>query len=415
MRRKLGRIGGELGQLVVGAAIGVAGVALLYVMLLSVPASLAAGLGIVLFVGAMWLTRRLADLQRHRAAAVLGKPVASPYSPLPRGLLARARALIGDPTTWRDLAWLLCQFMAGVVCITLGIGLWLAAAQCLSAPLLKALLPADTTFSPAVLEITGRSGPLTWLAVPVGALLVVVAYRLPRQLIAGQAQLAGWLLTPTAAARLSVRVDELTATRAAAVDASAVELRRVERDLHDGAQVRLVALTMNLGMAEEAIEADPTGAKALLAEARASASAALSELRDLVRGIHPPVLADRGLVGAVQALALALASSIPIELDLRLDRRLTAPVESAAYFIVAESLTNAVQHSGAHRIQVSVVDSGPTLRITVRDDGRGGANPSNGTGMRGIQRRLSAFDGTLRIASPPGGPTVLDMELQCAS
>ena len=415
MRQELGRIGGELGQLVVGAAIGLAGPVLLCLMLLSVPASLAAGLGILLFVGAVWLTRRLADLQRRRAAAVLGEPVASPYSPLPRGLLVRTRTLIGDPATWRDLAWLLCQFVVGVVCVTLGIGLWLAAVQCLSAPLLNALLPADTTFSPAVLEITGRSGPLPWLLVPVGVLLVVVAYRLPRHLITGQARLAGWLLAPTAAARLSVRVEELTATRAAAVDASAVELRRVERDLHDGAQVRLVALTMNLGMAEDAVDTDPAAAKALLAEARAGAGAALSELRDLVRGIHPPVLADRGVADAVQALALTLASSIPIELELRLDRRLGAPVESAAYFVVAEALANAVRHSGAHRIKVSVVDAGAALRITVRDDGRGGADPSRGTGLRGIQRRLSAFDGTLRIASPPGGPTVLEMELPCAS
>jgi signal transduction histidine kinase len=415
MRQHVGRIGGELGQLVVDAAIGIAGPVLLSLMLVSVPATLVAGLGILLFVGVVWLTRRLADLQRRRAAAVLGEPLASQYAPLPRGLLARTRALLGDPATWRDLAWSLCQFVVGVGCLTLGIGLWLAAAQCLSAPLLNALLPADTTFSPAVLELTGRSGPLPWLLVPVGALLVVVAYRLPRHLIAGQARLAGWLLAPTAAARLSVRVEELAATRAAAVDASAVELRRLERDLHDGAQVRLVALTMNLGMAEDAIDTDPADAKALLAEARASAGAALSELRDLVRGIHPPVLADRGLVDAVQALALTLASSIPIELELRLDRRLAAPVESAAYFVVAESLANAVRHSGAHRIQVSVVDSGPALQVTVRDDGRGGADPARGTGLRGIQRRLSAFDGTLRIASPPGGPTVLEMELPCAS
>ena len=415
MRQRVGRIGGELGHLVVGAAIGIAGPVLVSLLLVSVPATLAAGLGILLFLGVVWLTRRLADLQRRRAAAVLGEPVASPYSPLPRGLLVRTRELIGDPATWRDLAWLLCQFVVGVVCLTLGVGLWLAAAQCLSAPLLNALLPAETTFSPAVLELTGRSGPLPWLLVPVGVLLVVVAYRLPRHLITGQARLAGWLLAPTAAARLSLRVDELTATRAATVDASAVELRRLERDLHDGAQVRLVALTMDLGMAEEAVETDPTGAKALLAQARASASAALSELRELVRGIHPPVLADRGLAGAVQALALTLAGSIPIELDLRLDRRLAAPVESAAYFVVAESLANAVRHSGAHRIQVSVVDAGSALRITVRDDGRGGADPARGTGLRGIQRRLSAFDGTLRIASPPGGPTVLEVELPCVS
>src|SRR4029453_16308871 len=154
-----------------------------------------------------------------------------------------------------------------------------------------------------------------------------------------------------------------------------------------------VALTMNLGMAEDVIDTDPTGAKALLTEARASARAALSELRDLVGGIPPRA----------------------VGLDVRLDRRLSAPVYSAGYFVVAESLANAVRHSGAHRIQVSVVDAGSALRITVRDDGLGGADPSRGTGLRGIQRRLSAFDGTLRIASPPGGPTVLEMKLPCAS
>jgi signal transduction histidine kinase len=254
---------------------------------------------------------------------------------------------------------------------------------------------------------------LTWLLVPVGAGLVVVAYRLPRYLVAGQARLAGALLAPTTAARLAVRVDHLTATRAATVDASAAELRRVERDLHDGAQMRLVAVSMNLGMAEDVFDADPAGAKALLVEARAGARAALSELRNLVRGVHPPVLADRGLAGATQALALA--SSIPIELDLRLDRRLAASVESTAYFVLAESLTNAICHSGAQHVKITIADGGSALRLTVRDDGRGGANPSHGTGLRGIQRRLSAFDGTLRIASPPGGPTVLDMELPCGS
>jgi signal transduction histidine kinase len=281
--------------------------------------------------------------------------------------------------------------------------------------LLRVLVPADTSYDPVVLEIVGRSGPLTWLMLPVGAGLVVAAYRLPRHLLAGQARLAGALLGPTSAARLSTRVDRLTAARAAAVDASAVELRRVERDLHDGAQVRLVAATMSLGMAEDAIDADPAGAKALMAEAKAGLGAALTELRDLVRGIHPPVLADRGLAGAVQALVLAVASGIPIELDLRLDRRLTAPVESAAYFVIAESLANAVRHSGARRIHVAVADADRALRIIVRDDGHGGADPSHGTGLRGIQRRLSAFDGSLRIASPAGGPTVLDMELPCAS
>jgi signal transduction histidine kinase len=413
MRRKAMRGAREWGQLLAGAAIGLPAPLLLFLTMVSVPASLAAGLGIPLFFVAVWLTRRLADLQRRRAGTVLGEPVTSPYPALPTGVLARSGALIRDPATWRDLAWLLGQFAVGVFGVTLGLGLWLAAAECLSAPLLRAALPARTTFDPVVLEITGRSGPLTWLLVPVGVGLVVLAYRLPRHLIAGQARLAGALLGPTSAARLSARVDRLTAHRAAAVDASAVELRRVERDLHDGAQVRLVAVRMNLGMAEDVIDADPAAAKALLAEAKTNAGVALTDLRDLVRGIHPPLLADRGLVGAVRALALA--SPIPIELDLRLERRLAPPVESAGYFVVAELLTNAIRHSGAHHVQVTIADGGPVLHMSVRDDGHGGADPSHGTGLRGIQRRLSVFDGTLRIDSPQGGPTVLDMELPCAS
>ncbi|MET7668524.1 sensor histidine kinase [Micromonospora luteifusca] len=414
MRQKLRRAASEFGQLLGGTAIGLAAPFLLFLTLVSVPSSLAAGLGILLFVGVVWLTRRLADLQRHRAATVLAEPVPSPYLPLPKGVLARARTLIGEPATWRDLAWILCQFPLGLLSVTVAIGLWLGAAECLFAPLLRALLPTRTSFDPVVLELTGRSGPLTWLLVPVGVGLVVLAYHLPRQLITGQARLANALLGPTSTARLSARVDGLTATRAAAVDASAVELRRVERDLHDGAQVRLVAATMNLGMAEDVIDADPAGAKVLMAEAKASVGAALTELRDLVRGIHPPVLADRGLTGAVQALALKLTSGIPIELDLRLDRRLAAPVESAAYFVIAESLGNALRHSGAQHIQVTVTEQGNLLHITVGDNGHGGADPSRGTGLRGIQRRLSAFDGTLRITSPLGGPTVLDMEFPCA-
>ncbi len=417
MRR---RITHDLGELATGAAIGLAGPVLLYLTVLSLPASLAAGLGILLFIGVTWLTRRLADLQRRRATMVLGVRVESSYAPLPKGLLARTRTLISDPATWRDLAWLLCQFVVGIGCVPLALGLWLAAAECLSAPLLNALLPAHMTFDPAVLEITGRSGPLPWLIVPVGAGLVVVAYRLPEYLIAGQAQLASVLLAPAATARLSAwavrlaaQADRLTASRDAALDASAAELRRVERDLHDGAQARLVALTMSLGMAEDVIKADPAAAEALLAEAKANAGAALSELRDLARGIHPPVLADRGLADAVQALALS--SSIPIELDLSLDRRLALPLEATAYFVIAESLTNAIKHSGTRRIQVAIIDNGAALRITVRDDGHGGADPSQGTGLRGIQHRLSAFDGTLRISSPPDGPTVLDMELPCGS
>jgi signal transduction histidine kinase len=139
----------------------------------------------------------------------------------------------------------------------------------------------------------------------------------------------------------------------------------------------------------------------------------MGELRDLVRGIHPPMLADRGLPGAMQALAMA--SSIPIDLDLRLERRLPAPVESAAYFALSEVVANAIKHSHAERITLSVEDGGSTVVLRVRDDGRGGADPRRGTGLLGIERRLAAFDGTIRVSSPAGGPTVIEMELPCAS
>ncbi|HEX4702423.1 MAG TPA: sensor domain-containing protein [Pseudonocardiaceae bacterium] len=383
----------ELRQLLTGLVIGLPGPAVLFLTVFSVPASVAAGVGVVLFLGAVWCTRQVAQLQRRRLAVP-----GSLYLPLPKGPLARARALVEDPATWRDLAWLSCQFVAGVAGVVIGVGLWLAAGECLLAP---------------VLEMVGRSGPLAWLLMPLGGGLLVVAYQVPRHLLAAQTGLGRWLLAPTAAAQLAARVDRLIATRAAAVDATAVELRRVERDLHDGAQMRLAALSLHLGMAEDVLDTDPAEARALLVEARANAGTALSELRDLVRGIHPPVLAERGLVGAVRNLALA--SGIPVDVDLRLDGRLAASVESAAYFAIAESLANANRHSGAHRIGIAIAHDGAALHVTVRDDGHGGADPAAGSGLRGIQHRLSPLDGTLRITSPPTGPTVLEMQLPCGS
>jgi signal transduction histidine kinase len=197
------------------------------------------------------------------------------------------------------------------------------------------------------------------------------------------------------------------------VDTQAAELRRIERDLHDGAQARLVALGMSLALAEERLSRDPDGARALLSEARTASSDALAELRDLVRGIHPPVLADRGLAGAVQALALA--APMPVTVLAEMEGRLPAPVESAAYFALAEALTNVVKHSAASHATVTVRRSGDLLELAVSDDGIGGADPSRGTGLHGIARRLSAFDGTLAVESPPGGPTELAMVLPCAS
>jgi signal transduction histidine kinase len=211
---------------------------------------------------------------------------------------------------------------------------------------------------------------------------------------------------------LAERVGELTQSRRSVLEIQELELRRVERDLHDGAQARLVSLGMNLGLAEQMIEADPAQAKRLLTDARTSAGAALSDLRDLVRGIHPPVLADRGLEGAIRALVVTVPTQVEVSVDLP-PGGLPDPLESAVYFAVAESIANVVKHSQARHAWVRVEHTADMLCVVVGDDGCGGADPERGTGLSGVANRLAAFDGTLSVVSPPGGPTILRVEVPC--
>jgi signal transduction histidine kinase len=242
-----------------------------------------------------------------------------------------------------------------------------------------------------------------------GLLLLFGLWLVPRTIVAH----ARVLLRPEPPdAELTDRVEQLTQTRAHAVDSAAAELRRVERDLHDGAQARLVALGMNLRAAERLIPTSPEAAIALVAEARQTSSKALNELRDLVRGIYPPVLADRGLADAIRALALD--TPLRTETDIELPGRLDAPVEAASYFAVAEALANAVKHSGARTVQVRIRHAAGMLKIMVIDNGAGGADPARGSGLAGIERRLGTFDGILAVSSPPGGPTMIVMEVPCA-
>jgi signal transduction histidine kinase len=212
--------------------------------------------------------------------------------------------------------------------------------------------------------------------------------------------------------RLTNRVQRLSETRTDAVDTAAAELRRVERDLHDGAQARLVALGMSLRAAERLFATSPGAALAMIGEAREMSSRALTELRDLVRGIHPPVLADRGLGDAVRALALE--TPVNIKMDIDLPGRLAPPVESAAYFAVAEVLANVVKHAHARTVDIHMRHDGDALRIAMTDDGVGGADPAKGSGLRGVERRLGTFDGILAVNSPPGGPTIVVIEVPCA-
>jgi signal transduction histidine kinase len=222
------------------------------------------------------------------------------------------------------------------------------------------------------------------------------------------------LIWPTAStqAELSGQVQRLARSRAEVVDSAAAELRRVERDLHDGAQARLVAVGISLRTAQKIIFTSPEAASQLLAEAISSSSQALTELRNLVRGIHPPVLADRGLPDAIRALALDCPLHTVTDIDL--DGRPDLPVESACYFAVAEVLANAVKHAGARHVQIRARHDGGVLRIEVTDDGSGGADPARGTGLIGLERRLASFDGILAVSSPPGGPTMIVIEVPCA-
>ena len=208
------------------------------------------------------------------------------------------------------------------------------------------------------------------------------------------------------------RIERLETSRAGAVDAQEAELRRIERDLHDGAQARLVALGMNLGMAEQKLETDPEAVRELLAEARRGAGEALEELRDLARGIHPPILTDRGLEAALAALTVR--SPLPVSVSVDVPERLPAAVEKAAYFVVAEALANVSKHAEASRMQVQISSADGVLVAEVVDDGRGGADPS-GNGLTGLRRRVEALDGSLRVTSPAGGPTIVRAELPCGS
>ena len=240
------------------------------------------------------------------------------------------------------------------------------------------------------------------------AFLAFGAWLVPRTIGAH----ARTVFSPGTDVELAGRVQRLTESRSHAVDAATSELRRIERDLHDGAQARLVALGMNLRAVERVLPTNPQAALALVAEARESSVRALNELRDLIRGIYPPVLADRGLGHAVRALALD--TPMPTELDIDLPGRLPAPVESACYFAIAEALANAVKHSSARKVHIRIKHADDILRLEVADDGVGGADPALGTGLQGVERRLGTFDGILAVSSPPGGPTMIVMEVPCA-
>ncbi|MEV7340870.1 sensor histidine kinase [Streptomyces sp. NPDC093544] len=342
-------------------------------------------------------------LERRRLRLVDPAPVPTPHrTPDEPGPAAWARLRFREQATWRELGY----------AVLLAVVLWPLDVLVLTVAL---AIPGAMIGTPVQLALTGgetRSVKLwlidsygqAFLCAAGGAALILVLLRPLVRYARARAALTRLLLAPRAA---EGRLAEVTKSRARLVAAFEAERRRIERDLHDGAQQRLVALSMRLGLAR--LDAPPALAERL-AEAHAEADQVLVELRELIHGIHPQVLADYGLGDAIADAADR--SAVPVEVDVELPR-FAEPVESAAYFAVRESLANVGRHSGAGRAWIQGRYEEGRLRIAVRDDGCGGADPGSGSGLTGLADRLAVLDGTLAVDSPPGGPTVLTMEIPC--
>ncbi|MFF4471684.1 sensor histidine kinase [Streptomyces sp. NPDC001599] len=391
------------GQLVGG--LGTAFQALGVLVLLAVAAVTApAGVGLLLAPGALRALHALARRERERLAG-RGIEIVPPDPPP-----TRLRLALADPTTRRELGWLVRHATLGFLLGLLGLLLPLFAVRDTTFPLWWWLSPGDATTTSIGIG-TAHGWPDALAATLLGVGWTAIVLGLGPGMARLQAAPARRLLVAGPDTDLSLRVAELTATRAAALDAHATELRRIERSLHDGAQNRLVSVTVLLGAARRMAARDPAGADELLERAQSAAEQALAELRQVARGILPPVLADRGLAGALSGLAADCG--VPCRVEADVPERCAASVEATAYFVVAEALTNIAKHSGAARASVTARARGGRLRLLVEDDGRGGADEDGGSGLTGIRRRVAALDGTLRLTSPPGGPTVLDVDLPC--
>ncbi len=346
-----------------------------------------------------WCVRAGSALQRARFRAVLGVELPAPPR-APGGWPLRLVRPWRSPATWRQLAYHLLALVIG------GAGGALVAICWLALPL--ALGFAGSLWS------DGGWGPGAALAATVLAVAVLLAAPwVARGVTHADEVAARALLGPGRAEVLALRVESLARSRAEIVAATDAERRRIERDLHDGAQQRLVSLAMHLGMARASLTDASEAARQAIADAHDEAVQALAELREFVRGLHPAVLNDRGLDAALSGIVAR--APLPVRLRVDVGPRCSPSIEAVAYFVVSETLTNVAKHTHASRCEVTVERSGDRLRIVVSDDGEGGASEGNGSGLRGLAQRAAAVDGTLTIDSPPGGPTRITVELPCES
>jgi signal transduction histidine kinase len=382
---------------VTGAALSVA---LLVVALAGIPVLWA----VLLLAG--WFART----ERARFALLLGERIPDPgrYSPPAGGWWQRLRRYLGARTTWRQFGYALLRFPLSCVQFVIVLTVWPVALAALAMPAYYWALPRGSEF------LGGTAPPGAWEVAGLtagGVILLLLAPQVTRGLAVTDTLVARVLLGPPKS-QLQARIGELERSRAAVVDSAEAERRRIERDLHDGAQQRLVALAMDLGRAKARFSDDPEAARAIVDQAHAEAKAALVELRNLVRGVHPPVLTDRGLDAALSGLAAL--SPVPVAVTVDVPARPPSSVEAIAYFVVAEALTNVAKHAHATQAAVSVVRRADTLSVVISDNGVGGADP-RGQGLTGLEDRVAGVDGRLSVHSPAGGGTVIEVELSCAS
>jgi signal transduction histidine kinase len=388
------------------------------VTLLSVSGGLAITLlGLPLLAFTVASGRWIATMEKARVRGLLGVSLA-PWPALPSGGTAWQGMMrrFADGAGWKGLLYGVVMLPWGIVTFTVAVTLWSVAWSLAAFPLYGWWVPTwGDGFHPkgaALVGVVLGSGA-------VGVVLVAVLPRVIHGMATAGASIARALLAPDEAALLQQRVEELTDRRDASTESAAQELRRIERDLHDGAQQRLVSVAMKLGMVKDSMAKDrmeqieDPRAQELVSQAHDEAKQAIVELRELVRGIHPAVLTDRGLDAAVSALVARCP--VPVLVHSDLPRRLPATVEGTAYFVVAEALTNIAKHSQAGQGSVRMTDRGDALVVEIHDDGVGGAQATGLGGLHGLVDRVRGVDGSLRITSPQGGPTTLVAEIPCGS
>jgi signal transduction histidine kinase len=360
-------------------------------------ATLVVGVGVLLIAMAIEGSRLVARIERRRVS--LGVPerlLAHPYRALRGGVAELLRAEFADESRWRDVLYVALNFPLAIIEFLVVAALWTLSLALLTMPL-------------------WNHAPLVVIGTFVGAVLLPVAASVSQLVVALHRALVGSLLCTSESRELRRQVATLKESRSAVIDVEASELHRIERDLHDGAQQRLVMLTIDLGLASQRIDTDPAAAKQLVLDGQEQARQALAELRDLVRGIAPSILLDRGLVAAIGSITARGPVPTAVRSDLAAGERLPAAIERAAYFVAAEALANVAKHSAAQHCEVRCRREGSRLIVEVWDDGAGGATVAPGGGLAGLAGRVAGIDGTFSVSSPAGGPTLVRATLPVAA